>query len=63
MDAAPCHRKFPGYTLAELEAAVAAGRGTPVMEAEIAARKDGTSVHYKVPQVEGGKPVARIGRM
>lgn len=65
MDAAPTRRMYPGYTLAELEKAVAEGRadsaGTMVME--IAARKAGASQHFKTPQILGGKPTTRIGRM
>lgn len=57
------NRKYPSYTLAQLEAAVAEGRGNPVMEAEIAARKSGMSVAFRVPQIEGGKPSPKVGRM
>lgn len=63
MDAARSNRKYPGYTLAQLEAAVADGRGTPVMVQEIADRKAGLSEALVVPQIEGGKPVHKIGRM
>lgn len=43
MDAASkSTRKYPSYTLAELESFVAAGRGNDVMIAEIAARKAGS---------------------
>lgn len=45
------NRKYPAYTTAELEAAVAAGNGNPVMVAEIAARKAGTSNVLVVPQI------------
>jgi hypothetical protein len=56
-------RKFPGYTLAELKAFVAAGKGTAEMMTEIANREIGTSTHYRVPQLIGGKVSLRIGRM
>lgn len=56
MDAAPrTTRRFPGYTLAELEAFVAAGTAAEGIEAEIAARKAGASTVYRVPQVEAQK--------
>ncbi len=45
------NRKYPAYTLAELEAAVAAGRGNQVMLDEIAARKAGTSKVLTIPQI------------
>jgi len=38
MDGAISTRKFPAYTTAQLEAAVAAGRGTEAMIQEIADR-------------------------
>lgn len=44
-------RMFPAYTLAELEAAIAAGRGTDAMAAEVAARKAGASKAFVVPQL------------
>lgn len=46
-------RKYPGYTLAQLEATVAEGRGTDLMVREIAARKAGSAA-FKVPQIKGG---------
>ena len=39
MDAALTPRPFAGYTLKELEAYIASGRGTEVMIAEVARRK------------------------
>jgi hypothetical protein len=33
------------------------------MKAEIAARAAGVSKHLKVPQIEGGKAIPRLGRM
>lgn len=63
MDSASNKRKFPGYTLKQLEKAVAEGRGTDAMRKEIADRKAGISVVCEVPQIEGGKPINKIGRM
>lgn len=64
MDAAhKSTRKYPSYTLAQLEAFVAEGNGNEVMVAEIAARKAGASVAFVVPQVEGGKPSPKVGRL
>jgi hypothetical protein len=64
MDAAiKTNRKYPSYTLAELEAAVAAGRGNYLMVAEIKARKNGASSAFIVPQIDGGKGINRLGRM
>lgn len=63
MDAAPTRRAFPGFTLAELEARAASGNASEAMLAEIEARKSGASVHFKVPQIEGGKVVPLVGRM
>ena len=56
-------RKFPAYTLAQLEAFVAAGTGSDAIVAEIEARKSGASTVCKTPQIMGGKPAFRIGRM
>lgn len=56
--AARSNRQFPSYTLAQLEATVAAGQGTPVMVQEIADRKAGKSVTLVTPQIQ-----ARVGRM
>jgi hypothetical protein len=56
-------RKYPSYTLADLEKFVAEGKGNPAMVQEIADRKSGAS-HTKVtPQILGGKAQTRIGRM
>jgi hypothetical protein len=56
-------RKYPSYTLAQLEAFVAAGNGSPVMVQEIADRKSGASVVRTTPQILGGIVIPRIGRM
>lgn len=61
--AAKTNRKYPSYTLSQLEAAVAEGRGNPVMVEEIANRKSGVSQHLVVPQIEGGMVKPRLGRM
>ena len=45
-------RKYPAYTLADLEKFVAEGRGNPAMVEEIAARKSGASPVRVVPQIE-----------
>lgn len=56
-------RKYPSYTLAQLEAFVEKGTGNEVMIAEIAARKAGTSTAFKTPQIDGGKVRTIVGRM
>lgn len=56
-------RKYPSYTLAELEKFVAEGKGNPVMVQEIADRKSGVSVIRVTPQILGGKAQTRVGRM
>jgi hypothetical protein len=63
MDAARSNRKYPAYTLAQLEAFVAEGKGNPVMAQEIADRKAGRSATLVTPQLKGGKPVTKVGRM
>jgi hypothetical protein len=64
MDAAPrSNRNYPSYTLADLEGFVAAGRGNDVMVQEIAARKAGISHAVVVPQIQGGKPAVKVGRL
>jgi hypothetical protein len=64
MDAAKkSARKYPSYTLAQLEQAVAEGRGNPVMLQEIADRKAGRSVTLVVPQILGGKAMIKVGRL
>lgn len=64
MDASPrSNRAFPAYTLAQLEAFVAAGTASPAIVAEIDARKSGASVARVVPQILGGKVQIRLGRM
>ena len=63
MDAAKSNRKYPSYTLAQLEAFVAEGRGNDVMVQEITARKAGLSTALVAPQIEGGKPVTKGGRL
>ncbi len=57
------NRKYPGYTLAQLEAVVAEGLGTDLMVQEIAARKAGASKTFETPQIIGGKVRTRIGRL
>lgn len=51
MDGANNTRKYPGFTLAQLEVAVSEGRGTPAMLEEIEARRNGSSVPFVVPQI------------
>lgn len=64
MDAAhKSARKYPSYTLAQLEAFIAEGRGNPVMVQEVADRKAGSSTTYAVPQILGGKAQVKVGRM
>jgi hypothetical protein len=63
MDAAKSNRKYPSYTLAQLEAFVAEGHGNDVMVQEIVARKTGLSTALVVPQLDGGKAVAKVGRL
>lgn len=64
MDAAhKSNRKYPSYTLAQLETIVAEGRGNDVMIKEIADRKAGVSTVFVVPQIEGGKPNPKVGRL
>ena len=64
MDAAhKSNRKYPSYTLAQLEAFVASGQGNPVMVQEISDRKAGTSKTLVTPQIDGGKPTPKVGRM
>jgi hypothetical protein len=56
-------RKYPSYTLADLEKAVVEGRGNPVMVQEIADRKSGASQHKVTPQILGGQVQVKLGRM
>lgn len=56
-------RKYPSYTLADLEKMVAEGRGNAVMIQEIADRKSGASQVKTTPQILGGKAQTRVGRM
>lgn len=64
MDAAyKSTRKYPSYTTSELEQFVANGQGNPVMMQEIANRKAGRSVILKVPQIDGGTPIPKVGRL
>lgn len=56
-------RKYPSYSLAELEIFIANGEGTPVMIQEIADRKSGASQHKVTPQLIGGRVVTKVGRM
>ena len=57
------NRKYPAYSLAELEAKVAAGYGNAVMIEEIAARKAGVKFEGKVfdlPDLVKGKLDAKV---
>jgi hypothetical protein len=75
MDTGRQNRKFPGYTTEQLKIAVidyqlgihpcgvAPVGHIEALIAEVKAREAGTSKHFKVPQIEGGKIVTRIGRM
>ena len=65
MDAARRHRKYPSYTTAQLKAFVAEDgeNANPVMVKEIADREAGLSVYRPTPQIMGGKPIVRVGRM
>jgi hypothetical protein len=56
-------RKYPSYTLEQLEAIAAEGRGNPVMVKEIADRKAGASNVLVVPQIEGGNANPKVGRL
>jgi len=56
-------RKYPSYSLAELERFVAEGRGNSVMKQEIADRKSGASTYKVTPQILGGTVQAKIGRL
>jgi hypothetical protein len=44
-------RKYPSYTTKQLEAFIAAGRGSAEMIDEVAARKDGRSIPRITPQI------------
>lgn len=48
------NRLYPAYTLAQLEAFVAQGKGNPAMLGEIEARKSGASKPFVVPQLRHG---------
>lgn len=63
MEKAMDARKFPSYTLADLEAMVASGKGTPEIVQEIADRKAGHSTAAVTPQILGGKAMFKVGRM
>ena len=56
-------RKYPSYTLAQLEQFVAEGKGNPVMLQEIEDRKSGISAAIVVPQILGGKAQVKVGRL
>jgi hypothetical protein len=58
-------RMYPSYTTSQLKAAApSADPATRAkMETEIAARESGASQQRVTPQIEGGKPMAKIGRM
>lgn len=60
MDGATSTRKYPAYTTAQLEAAVAAGKDTPAMRQEIADRKAGASVPLVVPQIVPAKDTSHL---
>jgi hypothetical protein len=57
------NRKYPSYTLDQLESFVAEGKGNAVMVKEIEDRKAGVSKVLVVPQIEGGKANPKVGRM
>lgn len=63
MEKAMDARKFPSYTLADLEGFVASGKGSPEMVQEIADRKAGRSTTTVTPQILGGKVMTKVGRM
>ena len=52
-------RKYPSYTLGDLEKFVAEGRGNPGMVQEIADRKSGASAHLATPQIAPFGSVAK----
>jgi len=62
-------RMYPGYSTAELESSLASGKHAPGSDAhtkmsqEIAARKSGASQPFVVPQLQGGAPKTKVGRM
>jgi hypothetical protein len=62
-DSAMDARKYPSYTLADLERFVAEGKGNAVMIQEIADRKSGASQTKVTPQIIGGKAQVKVGRM
>jgi hypothetical protein len=53
-------RKYPSYTLADLEKFVAEGRGNTVMAQEIADRKSGVSQCFVTPQVAWAQLEGRV---
>jgi hypothetical protein len=70
MDSGQATRKYPSYTTAQLEAFVAEGvteirsaEKVTDIAAEVAARKAGKSVIRVTPQIGGGRPVSKIGRL
>lgn len=63
-------RLYPAYSDKELEKFVAEGvtpnrpqQTVDKMKEELAARKSGASKPYVVPQIGGGKPQTKVGRM
>jgi len=59
-------RMYPGYTTVQLKEFVKKESDPETkkkMEAEIAARESGASTVRVTPQILGGKPVNKIGRM
>ena len=61
-DGAPVRRAYPGYTLSQLKE-MHKNNPNEKIAAEIATREAGTSAVFKVPQIGGGKPINKIGRM
>jgi hypothetical protein len=64
MDAArKSNRKYPAFTTEDLKRFVAEGRGTDEMVQEIMARDAGISRPFVTPQIGGGRPIVKVGRM
>jgi len=57
------NRKYPAFSLADLKRFVAEGRGNDAMLEEIMAREAGISHPFVTPQILGGKPVTKVGRL
>ncbi len=58
----PHKRLYPAYTLDQLKK-FHAEKPHPLMAAEIAAREAGVSRVNVTPQIQGGMPIPRLGRM